>query len=87
MKKLTYVMAQWCPYCKMATRWLNTLMNEDERFKDIDIDVVDIDADPQRAAEYPHELVPNFWIDGKKVFEGVPSKPIIRDIIEKTLES
>lgn len=85
MKKLVYVKAAWCPYCNMATRWLDGLIKKDERFKDLEIEVIDIDEDKERAKDYPHELVPNFWIEGEKIFEGIPTRPVIKEVLEKTL--
>lgn len=83
MKKLVYVKAEWCPYCSMASRWLNNLLLSKEEYKNFELEVVDIDQDKERAKDFPHELVPNFWLDGEKIFEGVPTRPGIRAILDK----
>lgn len=86
MADIVFVKASWCPYCKMAEKWLMALNEEKQEFKDLDFEIVDIDQDVERTKDFPHELVPNFWIDGKKVFEGVPNKKKLREVLEMAVE-
>lgn len=82
MKKVTYIKTSWCPYCHKADKMLADLKANVERYRDVEIEIIDEDQNPQEAARYDYRLVPNFWVDGKKVLEGVPRIETVRTVLD-----
>ena len=62
------------------------LKSNNEQYNKIEIDVIDEDKDPQRAAQYDYKLVPNMWIGKDKVLEGIPSSQSVTQVLELALE-
>ena len=86
MKKITYIKTSWWPYCTKADSILARLKSNNEQYNKIEIDVIDEDKDPQRAAQYDYKLVPNMWIGKDKVLEGIPSSQSVTQVLELALE-
>ncbi len=86
MNKITYIKTSWCPYCRVAERMITKLQKKDERYRDIEIEIIDEEANPEKASQYQYELVPNFWVNGKKVLEGVPKNDTVKAVLEAALE-
>lgn len=61
------------------------MKRNNEEYEDIDIEVIDEDLDPDRAAQYQYELVPNMWIGRRKVLEGIPSTDSVKAVLELAL--
>ena len=74
-----------CPFCKQAMRFMDTLYAEDKKYKDIEIDIIDESRHPDIAGRYDYYYVPTYYIDGKKVHEGVASLKIVRDVFDSAL--
>ena len=85
MKKIRWFTALWCPHCSNAKRWLNELLEENENYKNIDIENIDIDKEKEKLVDVSFYYVPTFYIDNKKAFEGVPSKEIIKNVLDSAL--
>lgn len=86
MKKITFVKLTYCPFCRKAEMLLQRLLKENEDYCDLEIERIAEDLDPEKAAGYPYELVPNFWLDGEKVLEGIPYILTLRDVLEGALK-
>ena len=62
------------------------LKSNNEQYNKIEIDVIDEDKDPQRAAQYEYKLVPNMWIGKDKVLEGIPSTQSVTAVLDLALQ-
>ena len=85
--KLYLVIASWCPYCQRTLKWIDELINENEKYKDLQIEVIDEEQNPQEAAKYSYKLVPNIHLQGKKIFEGAAVKEDIIEALDKAYEA
>ena len=85
MKPIIMFITDWCPHCKRAANWMIELKNENPKYSELDIQVVDEERNPEFSKQYDYYYVPTYYLDGVKLHEGVPSKEIIQDIFEKAL--
>ena len=69
----------------MADRLLAQLISKNEAYRDLTIEILDEDISPAETANYAYELVPNFWVDGEKALEGIPSKKTIQAVLDHAL--
>lgn len=60
-------------------------MKKNEEYRDLTIEILDEDVVPHETAKYSYRLVPNFWVDGEKVLEGIPSKMKVRAMLDRAL--
>ena len=76
MKKIRMFKAAWCPHCKNADTWLEELINENPQYKSIEKEkLVDVDF----------YYVPTFYADSEKVFEGAPTKEIVKKVLDDAM--
>lgn len=85
--KLYMVITSWCPYCKKSLMWMEELMTENEEYKDLEIEVIDEEVSPTLASKYTYELVPNFHLNGEKIYEGAATRSDIEEVMKKTYEA
>lgn len=85
MKSITMFETSWCPYCKQAHTLMKELIQENPKYKDLDINVIDEELHPKISSQYNYYYVPTFYIEKEKAHEGVPSKDIIREIFEQAI--
>lgn len=62
------------------------MIDQNEAYRKLEIDVIDEDERPDAASAYQYRLVPNFWVDDEKVLEGIPNRGKIKDVLEKALD-
>jgi thioredoxin 1 len=80
------LVTSWCPHCRRALSWIDELKKENPNYSVIEIKIIDEEKEPDAARKYDYYYVPTFYVDDEKIFEGVPSKEIIRNVFEKALE-
>lgn len=85
MKSITMFETSWCPYCKQAHTLMKELMQENPKYKGLDIKVIDEELHPKISSQYNYYYVPTFYIEEEKAHEGVPNKDIIREIFEQAI--
>ena len=73
MKQLEIFYQDKCPYCKKALKYIQELQEENDTYRLI-------------VPKFDYFYVPAFFIDGKKVHEGIVTKDEIRSILDKVLE-
>ncbi len=78
---LMFVMAS-CPYCKKAIRYMEELMKETPKYKDIPLKVIDEKLEPDIADTYDYYFVPTYYVDEKKVHEGAASMEDVQKVFE-----
>jgi thioredoxin 1 len=86
MGTVIILVTSWCPYCRRALSWIDELKKENPEYSNVEIKTIDEEMEPEAASKYDYYYVPTFYVDDKKIFEGVPSKGIVRDVFEKALE-
>ena len=86
MGTVVVLVTSWCPHCRRALSWIDELKKENPSFSVIEIKTIDEEREPEAAEKYDYYYVPTFYVDDEKIFEGVPSKEIIRNVFEKALE-
>ncbi|MDD3224868.1 MAG: glutaredoxin [Clostridium sp.] len=86
MKSVKMFVTSWCPYCKMALSIMDELKESNPTYKNIDIEIIDEEREPDIAKEYDYYYVPTYFVDDKKLLEGVPSKEIIQSVFETALK-
>ena len=86
MKKITMFTMASCPFCRMAHRWMDDVINENPGFKDIEIEIIDEVRNPEIANQYDYWYVPTYYVDGSKVHEGATTKKKVKKVFEKALE-
>lgn len=85
MKKIRLFKAVWCPHCVNAKRWLDELLKENSGYKNLDIEIIDIDKEKDKLVDVNFYYVPTFYIDKEKAFEGVPSKEIVKKVLDSAM--
>lgn len=85
MKPIFMVIWKTCPYCTQALRWMDELKAENSAYKDIVLDIVDENINPEKVPYRDYYYVPSCYIDGKKVHEGVASKAKMEALFKQVL--
>lgn len=85
MKPVLMFTMETCPYCKQAFKWMDELC-EEKKYSEVEVTVIDENLQPEVAKQYDYYYVPTYFVDGIKVHEGVPTKDIVRNVLEKALE-
>lgn len=75
-----------CPHCKRAIGYINELKQENAKYEDVDITMIDENEEAELASKFDYYFVPCCYVDGCKVHEGVASKDDIKNVLDKALE-
>lgn len=84
MKKVKLFIMESCPYCKQARSFLAELLTE-ERYNNIEIEMIDEKLHPEIADTYDYYYVPTFYVDEVKVSEGAVTKEKVKEVLEKAI--
>lgn len=91
MKKITMIKMQGCPYCAKAFRAIDELKEENEAYRNVDVEVIDENLEADKAKQYASDYyyVPSIFVDSKKAFEAQPGMDYetIKKAVQKTFES
>ena len=85
MKRITLFYLENCPFCKKAQAAIDELKKQD-RYKDIEIEMIEESKQPEVADKYDYYYVPTFYIDGRKVHEGGIFPDEVKAVLEQALE-
>jgi hypothetical protein len=85
MKRITLFYLENCPFCKKAMAAIDELKKQD-RYKDIEIEMIEESKQPEVADKYDYYYVPTFYIDGRKVHEGGIFPDEVKAVLEQALE-
>lgn len=86
MKKITMFMMRGCPYCKQAFELMDELEAEQPAYKDLEVQVIDENKEPEIANQYDYYYVPTFYVEGQKLHEGVPDEKKIKAVFDAALQ-
>ena len=84
MKRITLFYLENCPFCKKAMAAIDELKKQD-RYKDIEIEMIEESKQPEVADKYDYYYVPTFYIDGQKVHEGGIFPDEVKAVLEQAL--
>lgn len=85
MKKILMFTMKYCPYCRNAHRWMDELLKEKPEYASIEIEIIDEVKHRAIADRYDYYYVPTYYVGGRKLHEGVPTKKIVEDVFEAAL--
>ncbi len=85
MKELTYFYLQNCPHCKRASSYIEELMSENEKFKEIVINRIEERQEEEIANSYDYYYVPTFFMGKEKLAEGALTKEDVKKVLEEAL--
>lgn len=82
------MVTSWCPHCKNAEKWIKALKEENPEFEKVSLEIIDEEKETEKveALNFDYYYVPTFFLETEKLYEGVPSKKIIKKVLEKALE-
>jgi len=66
---------------------MEELLEENEKYRALEIKIVDEEKNPEIANKYDYYYVPTYYVGDKKVHEGVASLEIVRKVFDAALES
>jgi len=75
-----------CPHCKRALLWMEELKQEKPEYRGLQITIIDETIHPDISKNYDYYYVPTYFVENSKVHEGVPSKDLIRNVLNKACE-
>lgn len=84
-KDVKMMVLRSCPYCRQAFQIIEELKAEHPEYQQIAIEVIEEDKEPETANRYDYWYVPSFYVDGKKLHEGVPSKSKLDFVLSQAL--
>ncbi|WP_276797281.1 glutaredoxin family protein [Fusobacterium gonidiaformans] len=88
MKKLYMFVTSWCPHCKNAKNWIQELKAENPKYETIPLEIIDEEKEVNKVNElnFDYYYVPTFFLEDEKLHEGVPSKEIVKSVLDKALQ-
>ncbi len=81
MKQVQLFYLEHCPHCRKAFSVLDELL-KNERFKDVKIERIEESVHKAVADQFDYYYVPCFYVDGKKIKEGILSREDILEVLE-----
>jgi thiol-disulfide isomerase/thioredoxin len=86
MKTIYMLITDWCPHCRRALNWMEELVQENPKYLDLQVEIIDEEKEPERAKKFDYYYVPTYYVGDIKVHEGVPTKEIVKNVFEKAAE-
>ena len=86
MKKVLMMMLEGCPYCRQALEMMDQLKEAHPEYRDVEVHMVDEERESAFAHTLDYHYVPTYFVDGKKVHEGVPTLEKVRAVYEEALK-
>lgn len=81
-KEVVMFVLDECPYCKEAFKIMDGLTAENPQYGSVKVEVIEETKDPARSSEYDYYYVPTYFVDGKKIHEGIPSEESIERVYQ-----
>lgn len=85
MKDVLMMVMAGCPHCRRANQMLDRLMEEHEEYRNVQIRRVDEEVDTKLADSLDYYYVPCFFVDGRKVMEGVPTMDAVEAVLKEAI--
>lgn len=85
MKKMKLFILRGCPYCKSALAWMDEWRKLNPAYREIPLDIIDESEQYAVAQAHDYYLVPTWYLDDVKIYEGAATREIVRDVLERAL--
>ncbi|MCL1830115.1 MAG: thioredoxin family protein [Oscillospiraceae bacterium] len=86
MKKIQLFILRNCPFCIQALDWQNKILTENPHYREVPIEIIDENEQYELANSYDYYYVPSYYLDGRKLHEGVATREKIENIFAQALE-
>lgn len=83
MKKITIASSDSCPYCRKAERLIERVLEREPKYAGIEIET--IGREEAAARNLKVTLLPTFYINEEKIFEGYLTVDILRSMLDLAL--
>ena len=85
MKHVKMMILKNCPYCKQAFNYIDELKKENYLYQNIHIEVIDEQLEEEKTQGYDYWYVPTFFVNDRKIHEGVCTKESIKAVLEEAI--
>ncbi len=86
MKEITLFYLEHCPYSLRARHYMAQLREEDPKYAQIPVKMVEEWEQRDLAAQYDYYYVPCFYIGEDKIAEGSIDKDGVKQVFDMALE-
>lgn len=83
MKDIKVFITSWCPHCKRALDWIDEVKEENPKYRDIKVEIIDEEKHPDISKQYDYYYVPTYYVGNSKVYEGGTTKDIVIQTFEE----
>ncbi len=80
MKKIIMITTSNCAYCKKAKSLLSRIYIKSPQYSSVKVEIIDILEATKRNMQY--NIIPSFFIDNERVFEGYLTIEKLAEILE-----
>ena len=87
MAQITYFFFFFCIYCSKADRIIRLVKEKHPEFKEVKIKKIEESLHPEIADQYDYQLVPCFYVNDKKIFEGAPTEEKVYEAFAEALKA
>ncbi len=84
-KPVKMMMLDNCPHCKNALKMIDMLKKENSKYEEVEIELIEESKYPEKTEGYDYWYVPTFFVDDKKIHEGVPTVEAVREVFESAI--
>jgi len=74
-----------CPHCIRARNYIKELKEEDDKYRNIEIEYIDEAIEEELANSYDYYYVPSFFDGDKKLHEGTINKKEVKALFDEYL--
>ena len=86
MKQVLMMILTDCHYCRKALGYMEEVEKEYPQYKAVKIRIADEKKEKELADSLDYYYVPTYFVDGRKVHEGVPTKEKVQAVYEEALK-
>ena len=86
MKNVLMMILESCPYCQQALEMMDQLIDTHPEYKDVEVRIADEEQESALADTLDYYYVPTYYVDGKKIHEGVPTLEKVQAVYEEALK-
>lgn len=85
MKTVKLFYLKQCPHCKKAMAILEELLKKEE-YSGVEIVRIEESLQPEIANQYDYYYVPTFYVDEKKICEGILQEKDILEVLNQAVK-
>ena len=84
-RSVKMMVLETCPYCRQAFEILDELKQEHPEYRKVEIEVIEEQKEPEKTEGYDYWYVPTFFVDDRKMMEGVPTRELVERVLREAL--